>query len=60
MKLIWCNGKRMEIRDVGPILVEFYMINVPLKDNGYQLIDDETARQKICRIIDSNLYKRTV
>lgn len=56
MKLIRSNGKVLEVYDIGPLLMTVTKINVPMKENGWQMIEDDVARHKMRDIIDSNLY----
>jgi len=58
MKLIFSNGRKLEIRDVGPIIVSFHMQNIPLKYNGFHLVEDEKAQAEMRSLINSKLYRR--
>lgn len=60
MKLLYGNGKVLEARDVGPVLVRFLarVGGPPIKFNGYILCTNEEARDKLKDIIRTNLYDR--
>ena len=60
MKLLYGNGKVLEARDVGPVLVRFRADEVPIKFNGYALLSDAAAREKLEEVRASGLYKREV
>jgi hypothetical protein len=56
MKLLRSNGKILEIYDLGHLLMTVTKINMPVKENGWQIVDDDIARGKVSTLIDSNLY----
>lgn len=56
MKLLRSNGRVLEIHDIGPILMRISTINLPLKENGLHILDDDQVREKVQAIIDSDLY----
>lgn len=56
MKLLRSNGRVLEVYDIGPILMRISTINLPLKENGLHILDDDQAREKVRELIDSNLY----
>lgn len=60
MKLAYGNGKVFEVRDVGPVL---YRLKTkpngpPIKFNGYQIVDDDAARDLLRDLIATRLYER--
>lgn len=56
MKLLRSNGRHLEIYDLGPLLMRISTINLPIKENGWKVIDDDQARAKVRALIDSDLY----
>ena len=56
MKLIKSNGRILEIYDIGPLRMRITKINLPIKENGWQMVEDDIARARIREIIDSDLY----
>lgn len=56
MKLFCSNGKILEIYEVGSLLMRISSIDLPIKENGYHLLDDDRARVKVSGLIDSDLY----
>jgi hypothetical protein len=47
MKLVHCDGRRLEVRDVGAIVYELQAQRGPIKLNGSYILDDSEAR--LCR-----------
>jgi hypothetical protein len=47
MKLIKSNGKRLEVRDVGPVIYTLIAGTTPIKCNGYFILEDEIAREVV-------------
>lgn len=58
MKLIACDGRRLEVRDVGPILIELRAPGVPIKVHGTRVVEDVEARALLRELLASGLYDR--
>lgn len=58
MKLIWCDGKTLEVRDVGPIVYALRAGAVPIKVNGYEILEDDQARDLLRELLATGLYER--
>ena len=60
MKLLYGNGKVLECRDVGPVLVRFLARadGPPIKHNGYEILDDDAARARLEAVRETGLYER--
>lgn len=58
MKLIRSTGKILEIYDIQEPIMKFLAVNIPLKENGYAIVGDDIARNKVRNIIDCGLYRR--
>jgi hypothetical protein len=56
MKLVKCDGKTLEVRDVGPVLYRLMASAVPIKVNGWHLMTDDEARQLLEELRDLKLY----
>ena len=44
MKLLTCNGRELEVRDVGPVVYRLLAGDVPIKLHGRFVLDDDAAR----------------
>lgn len=62
MKLLYGNGKVLEARDVGAVLVRFRVRNggPPIKINGYELLSDDAARARLKEVRATGLYEREI
>lgn len=59
MKYVFSNGKRLIVRDVGPVLVEVEMIDKPLPIiTPMKLLEDDEARELVKNIFADKNYKR--
>ncbi len=60
MKLLYGNGKVLEARDVGPVLVRFRARagGPPIKYNGWEILDDDAARTRLEEVRATGLYER--
>jgi hypothetical protein len=47
MKLITCNGRDLRVYDVSGPVYHLTAAAVPIKCNGYLLLDDEAARDLV-------------
>jgi hypothetical protein len=62
MKLVYGNGKVLEVRDAGPCLMKFQVRpgGPPIKVNGYRLLGDDEARDLVRDLLGSGLYDRVL
>lgn len=58
MKLIACDGRRLEVRDVGPVIVELRAPGVPIKAHGTRVVEDAEARALLRELLATGLYER--
>ncbi len=60
MKILHGNGRVLEARDVGPVLVRFRTRpeGPPIKFNGHRIMSDDEARAVLEGIRDTGLYDR--
>lgn len=60
MKLLYGNGKVLEIRSVGPVLVRLRMHaeGPPIKHNGWEILEDAEAWEHLKKVYDTGLYER--
>ena len=56
MKIIHCDGHELTVRDAGPIIFRLTARTVPIKVNGWSLVEDEDARRLLRDLIDTKLY----
>ena len=57
MKLLICNGRELNVYDVGQDPIYTLMAeNVPLKPCGWELLEDDDARERLRELRDSGLY----
>lgn len=60
MKLLWCNGKTLEVRDVGPVIFRLEAETVPLVPaGGYRLLGEDEAREQLRALLKTGLYGRS-
>lgn len=57
MKLIRCDGRELTVRDAGPILMVVRAAAMPLKHNGWRLMEDDAARDLLRELLASGLYE---
>lgn len=50
MKLLVGNGKVLEVRDVGPIIMTVRARAVPIKFNRVEVLEDGAAREELRRV----------
>ena len=62
MKLLRGNGKVLEVRDAGPVIVRFRARadGPPIKLNGWFLMTEDDARARLEEVRATGLYKREV
>ncbi len=60
MKLLYGNGKILEARDIGPVLVRFRARagGPPIKYNKWEILDDAAAREHLEETRALGLYDR--
>lgn len=57
MKLIFCDGKVLEVREVGPVIYRLEARSVPLHPaGGFRLVEEEKARELLRQLRASGLY----
>lgn len=57
MKLIHSNGAVLEVRDVSGVIFRLRAGEVPIKVNGYQLLEDEPARDLLRDLLATGWYE---
>ncbi len=57
MKLIHSNGAILEVRDLGPVVFRLRAATVPIKVNGYRMIEDDAARGLLRELLACGLYE---
>ncbi len=60
MKLVTCNGDRLEVRDLGPVLLALRRgpTGIPIKLHGRFILEDAAARDLVRQQLDVGLYER--
>jgi hypothetical protein len=59
VKLIWCDGRRLEVRDVGPVIFAMREGGLPLKPaGGFRLMRDEDARALLRDLLSLGIHTR--
>jgi hypothetical protein len=53
MKLLRCDGRCLEVRDVGPVIYELEAGVLPIKLHGTFVVDDDVARDWLRQLIDA-------
>jgi hypothetical protein len=53
MKLLRCDGRRLEVRDVSEIIYELAAGVLPIKLHGTFLVADDVARDWLRQLIDA-------
>ena len=58
MKLLVSNGKTLDVRDVGPCLIQVRARSggPPIKLHGFHLMSDDEARDKLREVMGSGHY----
>ncbi len=56
MKLIHSTGRELTVRDVGPVIFRLTAGAVPIKVNGYRIVEDDAARETLRGLLDTGLY----
>lgn len=56
MKLLRCDGKTLEVRDVSEVIYRLLARDVPIKLNGWRLVSDDEARSILTELRALDLY----
>ncbi len=57
MKYVECDGRHIEVRDVGEVIFRLTTSGIPIKAHGTRLMKDDDARALLRELIDSGLYE---
>lgn len=57
MKLVFCDGRRLEVRDVSDPLIIIEADEVPLKCFN-RIMSDDAARAAVRMFLNTGLYRR--
>ncbi len=57
VKLIHSNGAVLEVRDLGPVVFRLRAVTVPIKVNGYRMVEDDAARDLLRELLACGLYE---
>ncbi len=62
MKLLYGNGKVLEAREAGPVIVRFRARKdgPPIKFHGWALLTEDEARARLEEVRATGLYERDV
>jgi hypothetical protein len=53
MKLLKCDGRKLEVFDVGPAIYKLEADRVPIKLHGSFVVDDDVARDWVRQLVDA-------
>ena len=56
MKLVHCDGRTLEVRDLGPVIFRLTAGHIPIKVNGHRIMDDGEARDLLRDLLSSGIY----
>jgi hypothetical protein len=56
MKLIHSTGKELTVRDVGPVIFRLTAGPVPIKRNGWSIVEDDVARDVLRELLSLGIY----
>lgn len=56
MKLIHGTGRTLEVRDCGPVIFRLTAGAVPIKVNGWSIVEDDVARETLRDLLALGLY----
>jgi hypothetical protein len=56
VKLIHSTGALLEVRDVGPVIFRLAAGRVPIKRNGWAILEDDAARVVLRELLATGLY----
>lgn len=57
MKLIKSTGAVLEVRDVGPVVFRLRAGAIPIKRNGWQIVEDDAARDILRELLALGIYE---
>lgn len=60
MKLLRCDGRVLEVRDVGPVLLRVRAREIPVKGDPWRIVEDDEARRAVREVLATGLYVREV
>ena len=60
MKLLFGDGRVLEVRDVGPVIVRLRARSdgPPIKHHGTTIVEDDVARDELKALLATGLYDR--
>lgn len=58
MKLVYSTGKVLQVYDLASPLVTLRAIEVPIRYNGYHILDDDKAREVLRELLRTGLYHK--
>lgn len=58
MKLIHSTGALLEVRDAGPVVFRLRAGEVPIRLNGWFLLEEDAARDVLRELLASGLYEK--
>ena len=58
MKYLYSNGRTLEVRDIGPVLVSLTAGTTPLPIHPASIIEDAAARDLVRCLLDTRAYVR--
>lgn len=47
-KILWSNGRVLEVRPIGGVVYRFEAQRIPIRLNGHLILEDDDARE-LCR-----------
>ncbi len=59
MKLIHSTGRELEVRDVSDVVFRLRAGAVPIKLNGWRIVEDAEARATIRELMATGLYEHS-
>lgn len=61
MKIIHCDGRTLEVRDAGPVIMRLLAPpGQPIKLNGWRLLEDDEAREVLRGLLDIGVYGKEI
>lgn len=58
MKLLYCDGSVLEVRDVGPVVFRLRAGRAPIKRHGYEILEDEAARAVVRELLTLDVHEK--
>lgn len=56
MILFRSNGKSLRVYELGPLLMRVSARELPVKENGWHILENDDALARVRAMIDSGLY----